>query len=238
MHLAEMDFVANTGNSFLHKAGAQAKIIFTILMLATIISANEISALVFLITLVLLFFLMAKVPLLKIVHLAVYPAFFSLLFALIKFQESIFLGLIVILKAIGAALTMILLISTTPYVDIFACMSVVLPRILVDIFFFTYRAIFILLEKAENLFKSIKLRGGYSPLTLFLNFRNVSHIIGALIINSFEMGERMHKIFSLRGYNGYIHVDVKWFNFTSNDIMIVGLGIVIFLGMVIPWNPW
>lgn len=238
MHLAEMDLLANTGQSFLHKSNVTTKLIFTILMLSAIISANKLGILIFLAVVLLVMFMLAKVPMLKVLHLALYPAFFSLLFALIKFQDSVFAGLTVILKAVGAALTMILLISTTPYVDIFACLSAVLPRILVDIFFFTYRAVFILLEKAENLFKSIKLRGGYSPLALLYNFRNVSHMIGALIIHSFEMGDRMHKIFSLRGFNGYIHVEVKWFQFNSNDIIIVGLGIFIFIGTVMPWNPW
>lgn len=238
MHLAEMDLLANKGQSFFHRAGVISKLLFTVLMLTAIIIANKPGILIFLAAVLIFIFLLARIPLLKVIHLALYPAFFSLLFAMIKFQDSLTAGLIVILKAVAAALAMILLISTTPYIDIFACLSAVLPRILVDIFFFTYRSVFILLERAENLFKSIRLRGGYSPLALVLNFRNVSQIIGALIIHSFEMGERMYKIFSLRGFNGYIHLEVKWLPLSRSDIIIIVMGVLIFMGTVIPWNPW
>ncbi len=238
MHLAEMDHLANNGDSFFHKAGVPSKMGFTLIMLTAIIVSNNINVLGILISTIILMFLIGRIPLIRVGHLAIYPAFFSILFALIKLQESIAYGLVVILKAVGAALTMIFLISTTPYVDIFSHLSLVLPNIIVDIFFFTYRSVFILLDKAENLFRSIKLRGGYNPLTLFLNFRNISHMIGTLIIHSFEMGERMQKIYALRGYEGCINVEVKWFHFNSNDIIILGLGIVILVGTVMPWYPW
>ena len=52
-----------------------------------------------------------------------YPVFFSLLFALIMMQQSFEAGIIVIFKAVGAALNMILLITTTSYVDIFKVLS-------------------------------------------------------------------------------------------------------------------
>ncbi|KUO51728.1 MAG: hypothetical protein APF76_15190 [Desulfitibacter sp. BRH_c19] len=238
MHISEMDHIANNGHSFFHRAGVLAKMFFTLIMLTAIIIANTINTLALLIIILMGMFLVTRVPLLKVGHLAVYPAFFSVLFAIIKFQESLTSGLIVVLKALGAALTMIFLISTTSYVEIFAVLSLVLPRLLVDIFFFTYRAIFILLDKAQNLFTSIKLRGGYRPFSMIMNIKNLPKLIGTLLIHSFEMGERMHKIYSLRGYNGHIYVQFKWWPLNSSDIIIFTISIGILIGTVIRWNPW
>lgn len=235
MHLAEIDYMANNGNSILHRARVTSKFIFTINILISIILLREISTLAVLVGLVFTLFYFAKVNLKGVCHLAMYPVFFSMLFALIIAQKSLLMGGIVILKATGAALAMILLITTTPYVEVFAFLSLFLPQLLIDIFFATYRSFFILLDRIETLIKSIRLRGGYHPFKFLLNFKNIALLVANLIIYAFEMSERMHQIYLLRGYDGKIHITRNFRELQFIDILIIIISFVILFGAVFLW---
>ena len=120
------------------------------------------------------FILLSKVNLRSILHLAAYPVVFSLIFALIRMQQSWVLGVLVLIKAMGAALNMLLLLATTPYTDLFGVLSYVLPGVIIDVFLFTYRSLFILLDKLENVVKSIRLRGGFHPIRIIFNLKNAA----------------------------------------------------------------
>ncbi|MBM7614108.1 energy-coupling factor transporter transmembrane component T family protein [Alkaliphilus hydrothermalis] len=236
MHLAEIDQISISGDSLLHKARAVSKLILTTLLLASFILTNDAIKLGVLMGVVFALFLFSKVPLHQLGHLILYPVFFSIFFAILRLQQSWVLGLIVLQKAVGAAMTMILLISTTPYVDVFAVLSLFMPKLLVDILLFTYRSLFILIGQIENLLKSIKLRGGYRPFSLIANLRNIAGAFGILIIHSFEMSDRMYKIYSLRGYQGGIPVTVDIFPLRKVDYIIIILGFITLAGVVIPWS--
>ncbi|AKL94029.1 cobalt ABC transport system permease protein CbiQ [Clostridium aceticum] len=236
MHLADIDQISNNGESLLHKARALSKIALTFFLLSSFIIANDFVRLGCLMAILFLLFILGKIPLKQVVHLALYPAFFSIIFALISAQQSWRLGIVVIMKAVGAALTMLLLITTTPYIDIFALLSLFIPNLLVDIFLFTYRSFFILFHKIQNLIKSIRLRGGYKPFNLWVNLKSVAGILGVLIMHSFEMSERMYKVYTLRGYKGKIPLTVEIFPLKAIDYIMIITGAVILVGTVIPWR--
>ncbi len=236
MHLADIDYIAVSGKSSMHKAGVFSKIIFTMLLLTSVIITNDIEKILVIIAITLAFFFLSGVPLKQVIHMAMYPAFFSLLFAFIMAQQSLLFGLLIVLKAISAALLMILLITTTTYIDLFSFLSLFLPGLLVDIFLFTYRSFFILLSKLSNLFRSIRLRGGYKPLSLLQNIRNIAGMLGLLVIHSLEMNERMYKIYSLRGYQGKLPVYGRMSIEGVFDIVLIITGIVILTGVYLPWN--
>lgn len=236
MHIAEIDQISNTGDSLFHKAKAISKLLLTLFLLTSFIITNDVVKLGALMIIVGLFFFISKVPLGQVGHLIVYPVIFSILFAILRFQQSWILGIIVLQKAVGAAMTMVLLITTTPYVDIFAVFSLFLPKLLVDILLFTYRSLFILIGQIENLVKSIKLRGGYHPYNIIANLKNIGAAIGVMIIHSFEMSDRMYQIYTLRGYKGGIPMTVALWPMKPIDYMIISLGIITLLGTVIPWS--
>ncbi|ABR47829.1 cobalt transport protein [Alkaliphilus metalliredigens QYMF] len=236
MHLAEIDEISNNGNSLLHRTGTIAKVILVMCILASFIITNDLMKLGFLIGVLLILFIIGKVPLNKVIHLGLYPAFFSIIFALLRAQQGWLLGIIVIVKAVGTAFTMILLITTTSYVDIFSFFSLFMPSLLVDIFLFTYRSFFILISKIENLFKNMRLRGGYRSFNIFKNLKNIAAILGMLIIHSFEMSERMYKIYSLRGYQGTIPLRVELWPLKGKDFIFITLGLMILTGTVMTWS--
>ncbi|SMP40323.1 energy-coupling factor transporter transmembrane component T family protein [Anoxynatronum buryatiense] len=236
MHLAEMDHLSVNGKGFFHRRGTLSKLVFTIFMLSSWIISRELSQLLLLLLLILFFFVMGSIPLKKVGHLALYPAFFSLIFALMMAQQSWVNGLVIILKAVGAALTMLLLIATTPYVDIFAALSKVLPGLLVDLMIFTYRAFFLLMEKMQALLRIIRLRGGYDAMTPLKNLQNLTRALGTLVIQAFEMSERIYQILAIRGYSGRIPLRHSLKPRGTADFGLMLAGMVILMGTVMKWN--
>lgn len=236
MHLASIDRMANNGGSVLHQAKAVYKIIFSFVVLTLIIFCENAVKMSGLILFLIGLFCLARVSPGEIVHLALYPVFFSLLFALFRIQHSWIDGVLVVLKALASALSMLLLITTTSYVEVFGFFSLFLPAVLVDIFLVTYRSFFILLDRIENIMKSMRLRGGYHFFRVLLNIKNIAGAVGVLILHSFDMSERMYRIYSLRGYNGKIIFSNKWFPLSLSDLIVLLMTSVIIVWMVIPWN--
>ena len=231
MHLAEIDRISNSTYSYFHRARVASKLIFTILMVASFIMNDSLIKGMVLLSLILISFWIGKVPVKIVFHLALYPAFFSFIFALLEMGNSIEGGVLIIFRAVGAGLTMALLITTTPYTDLFSFLSLWMPALLVDVFMFAYRGIFILIEKTTNLMKSMRLRGGYHSFNIFKNARNIVGTIGVIIITSFDMSERMYKIYTLRGYRGGIKSDVELWPLGKEDVLIILIAIGAVIGV-------
>ena len=236
MYLAYFDYISNNGSSPFHKALPLSKIILSIFMLIFIISTVNLIKLCIMLIFVIVLFLVARIPLGRIGHLAIYPAIFSAIFALFKIGESKALALAIVLKSVDAALVMLFLFSTTPYIQILSLFSVFMPPILVDIFIFTYRTFFILVDSIANTLKSMRIRGGYHRLGLGKNLANMARVLGVIILHSFEMSERMYRIYMLRGYNGGIKIGRAKGNMGLNDLMLLSLSLLIFIGMVMTWK--
>lgn len=236
MLLSRIDYLASNGSSFLHKAKPWTKLLFAALAIAGVVVSGSFLELGVFIIIMIALFLIAGVKPKEILHFAMYPAFFSLVFAIYRMQYSIAAGFVIVFKAIGAALTMLLVITTTSYVEIFGVFSLFLPPLLVDIFFFAYRSFFILIDRLTSLLKSIRLRGGYSLSGLAGNLKNIAGAVGVMIIHSYDMSDRMYRIYSLRGYEGKIAFTRKWLPLTVNDLLVTAVAVLMLLWMVIGWN--
>ncbi len=231
MHFAEIDRLANGTYSSIHSARVLSKFIFTVFMISAFIISNRVEFTLALLGVILFLFWLGAVPFKTVANLALYPLFFSSIFALMELRSSTIGALMIIIRAVGAALTLVLLITTTPYTDLFSFLSLWLPKILIDTFMFTYRSVFILLDRLSNLMKSMKLRGGYSSFNIFKNMKNIAGALGVLIITSFDMSERMHKIYSLRGYKeGGIRSEIELFPLRGGDYLLFLLGFSSLLG--------
>lgn len=233
MDIAYIDQLANNGSGYLHKASVLSKVLFCILLLISIIiSTNSIELFV-------IFFILIIItrtnglPVGKVVHFSLYPAFFSLLFAAMRFYYSFDAGFSVILSAVDGALVMIILITTTPYTKVFSFFGIFLPQIIVNSMFFTYRVFFIIIEKVKNILTIIKLRGGFKATNILFNIKNLAGAIGVLFLNSFDMLERMYNIYALRGYQGSIYMHNKWYKLKRLDFIPMFIGAIILMLVVI-----
>ncbi|HHU48856.1 MAG: energy-coupling factor transporter transmembrane component T family protein [Caldicoprobacterales bacterium] len=236
MHIAAIDYMANNGDSFLHQARPVTKVFISFLFLVCLIISSQIGKALVLLVIPIILILLSGVNLREVLHLAAYPLVFSLIFALIRMQQSWILGMLVLIKALGAALNMLLLLATTPYTDLFGVFSYVLPGVIVDVFLFTYRSLFILLDKLENMVKSIRLRGGFHPMKLLFNLKNAAGALGVMTIHAFDMSERMYRIYSLRGYKGKIPVTRDWWPLRLVDGLLLLFSLIVLTGVLIPWN--
>lgn len=236
MNLAHIDNISTNGKTKIHKSGAAAKMIFAVLLIFGFLFSTEIKKIVILIFIIIIMSLISEIPFKTVIKLLFYPVFFSMVFALLILRESPSMGLLIMLKATGTAFTMIWLILTTPYIEIFSVLNLLFPSVIVDILFFTYRSFFILLGKLEKILRNIKLRGGYYKYNLFKNIKNIAGIMGILIIHSFETSERMYKIYALRGYDGKLPSGNINIITSKKDYILIITGIIILLGVLIPWK--
>ena len=212
MDVAIIDYYAIHGTSFLHKANAPSKILFTALLIASIILTNDLYTLLGIYFTLVSLAIWTKLPVQRIITIAAYPAIFALIFAFLIWNGSWLKAAVIILKALSAALTMVLLIVTTPYPDVF---NVVRP-------------IFILLELTDELIKALRVRGGISRRKYISNIKNFSSGIGLLLVKGFDFSEKFYGMMIVRGYGGKISGDRREPVITYNDILVIVIGLIIF----------
>ena len=200
MDVAIIDYYANHGKSFLHKAKAFWKIIFTAMIIASIIITNDFYLLLGNYIALVTIAIWTKLPVTKILSIAAYPAIFALIFALAMWNGSWLRAGVIMLKALSAALTMVILIVTTPYPDIFNVIRPIVPKIISEGLFVTYRSVFILLELTDDLIKGLKVRGGITRRKYINNVKNFSSGIGLLLVRGFDFSEKFYGVMNVRGY--------------------------------------
>jgi len=204
LDLAYLDHLAVNGDGPLHKTSAPAKFIFLGLCLTAVMMARSLLAIGLVTVVLTTVILWARLPLGRLLHYTLYPLFFSSVFALAGVDGFWPKGALVVLKALAAVLAVLPVVCSTTYVEVFSVLGRFLPTVVVDGMLMTYRTFFVLLRQMGNLFRSLKLKGGYSPLALFRNIRNYGGALALLFIHSWEMSERMYKVMALRGYRGGI----------------------------------
>lgn len=228
MDVAIIDYYANHGTSFMHRAKASWKIVFTALLIASIILTNDLYILLSIYFALVTIALWTKLPASRIITIATYPAVFALIFAFAVWNGSWVRAGVIILKALSAALTMVILIVTTPYPDIFNVIRPVLPRVIAEGLFVTYRSVFVLLELTDELIKGLKVRGGLTRRKYINNIKNFASGIGLLLVRGFDFSEKFYGVMTVRGYGGHISSTRTNSPFTLNDILVLIIGALVF----------
>jgi cobalt/nickel transport system permease protein len=209
MDIGLIDYYANSGESFLHRASAMQKIIFVIFILASVVVTKDLLLLMSIYLVLVALVILTRLPFFKIISIAAYPAVFGLLFAAASWNGSWIRSGVIVLKTVSAALSMVLLIVTTPYPRVFAAMNPFLPKVVVEGLFLTYRSLFILLELTGNLVRALRVRGGLSPRRYIRNITNFSSGIGLLVIRGLDLSEKFYGVMKIRGYSGKMVEDRK-----------------------------
>jgi len=204
LDIASIDRWAYEGKSPLHLASPFSKVFMMAAILASIIISSDLRLLAGIYLIGLFVIRIAQLPLLRIMALAAYPAAFAFLFALSQMSGQWQIPLLIIMKAQAAAITLLTLLGTTSYPQVFGLASHVMPRILSDGLLLAYRLFFVLLELIDRFLAAIRLRGGLSSLRLSANLKNVALGLGGLFVRSFERSQRLYDVMNLRGYRGQI----------------------------------
>jgi cobalt/nickel transport system permease protein len=229
MHLADIDYQALSKKSWLHDRRTDVKLISSALILLAVLITQNITTLVVILNFLFISLMVTRLSVKTVLHLSFFPLFFSSLFIGLLWNTNPQLGLISLLKAVSSAWIMISLVASSAYVDIFATISKILPSLIVDLFLFTYRSFFILIEKMSDLIRIIRLRGGYHPYHPIRNIKNFSSALALLFLRAFEMNDRMYQIYTLRGYQGKLPLreEQKPFKMDDGVLILISLGLMI-----------
>lgn len=201
-----IDNLAYNKDSVIHRASALSKILMVILVISAVVISTDIYTYIFALSFLIVALLVANLPVFRVLSFAGYALVFSLVFAISSIGEEGLSPAIIVLKAVMAAMSLLLLITTTPYPQIFAILQRVLPTVLVDIMLVTYRSFFILTEQISRLLIAIRVRGGYDPLKVARNLGATGRIIGHGFIHAWELAEHMQDAMFVRGYKGRLPV--------------------------------
>src|SRR5512139_578662 len=172
MDIAALDRWAVQGTSRIHRASPLGKLVATLLFIACVAVARDVLTLLTLYLALAALVVVARLPLRRTLMIAAYPALFALLFVLSQWNGQWAGPVVMVLKAMGAGLAMVLLIGSTPYPQLFAIIGRALPRLVADAMLMTYRSFFLLLEAMDHLITAVRLRGGLArgrPLRMINN---------------------------------------------------------------------
>ncbi|MFZ5639618.1 MAG: energy-coupling factor transporter transmembrane component T family protein [Bacillota bacterium] len=232
MDVAFLDCLALKGTGILYRCSPASKLAMSLLFVGAVVAADNFIVLIMIGAVIMALMLLCRLPLGGMLQYTLYPAFFASVFALSAGGISAWTGL-VLAKAVVAALSVLLLVGTTSFVDIFGVLRGFLPKLMVDGLFMTYRTFFILTRGMANFFRSVRLRGGYNAFRVAGNIRNLAQAMAVLFLNSWEMSERMYNIMALRGYNGCIGLPGSNRACWPRDLLPVSFGLTMLLLAVI-----
>jgi energy-coupling factor transporter transmembrane protein EcfT len=198
MDIHYLDYLSSRKISFLHRMNAGKKLILFLIALFSIIMVQSVPILFLIYVAIIAVTLATRLPFSKLFVFSLYPVVFVLIFV---FSVPAIYFLEIVLKILGASMLAVLVVSTTPYFEIFKAMSIVLPGIITQIMFIAYRSIFIILDMMSVMFSTLKLRGGIDSGKPKRTLKLMGRSFGYLLIRSADMAERMNDITYLRGFD-------------------------------------
>jgi cobalt/nickel transport system permease protein len=201
--LAEIDLRASTGRSVWHRSSALAKLALALAVLAVAVLAPSLRLVAVAHATAWLLVASCALPVRLVIAAAGYPLVFSVLFVVARWDGTWQTPALLLLRPLTASLLATWLVGTTPYPDLFAPVSRVLPRPAGDSLFLTYRALFALLDRADSLWRALQLRGGLAGPPR-RRLAQAGQGLGLLVVHSFERSRRIYEAMHLRGHSGRV----------------------------------
>jgi len=206
-------------DSPMHRFDPRAKLIaFIILIFSIVLLPNLKLALIGLLASI-LFLIASKLPLrftlqhIKWVFLFVVPFIVIMPFTvggaeifsfygLTMTYEGLEYGLLVAVRAISAVILVLPMIATTRFdLTLKALAKLKMPNMLVQMFMFTYRYIFVFVVEFQRTWRAMAARG-FKIKTNIYALKTIGKALGTLFVRSYERGERVYQALRSRGYTG------------------------------------
>jgi len=120
------------------------------------------------------------------------------------YEGGLVAGLHLAARIMGAVSLLVLLGMTTPFTRLLSALAWLrIPRTFVDILFFTYRYIFVLMDDAQVVYRAQKNRLGYAGL--FRGLRSFGTLTGSVILRALDQSTATTTAMVQRGYTGRCH---------------------------------
>lgn len=212
-----IDHFANTGRTPWHRASALAKLVLAAGLLGLAVFAPSLRLLVAVHAVAWMLALTSRVPVRLLAVAVAYPLLFLGFFVVASWDGTWRTPLVLALRPLTAGLAAVWLVATTPYPDLFAPLSRILPRRVGDGLFLTYRALFQLIGRLERLWRSLRLRGGGAgPARRRMSV--AGHGLGTVVLYGFERGQRQYQTMLMRGHGGRVCGCRHWAEMSSADL--------------------
>ena len=223
MDVTAVDRSAVTGVSPLHHAAPGTKLVAMALVMAAVVTATDPLVIAAVALALVAVAASLRLPLKEMLPLALYPAVFAVVFAFAAAPGPV-TGALIVLKAVTAALTVVVLMFTTPYPQVFAPLQRITPTLVGDALLMTYRSLFILAEQSADLLRAVRLRAGISARQPIRGARATTRALGGLLLYSFDLSQREYDILRLRGYEGGLKVTPKVSTAPAADVAAIVFG--------------
>jgi cobalt/nickel transport system permease protein len=215
--------------SWFHSRDARAKLVFTLALIVVMATtAPDHYAAAALYALVLVGSIVAAgLPLPSIAARAALVLPFSLTFAIANWlagDAARSAGLL--WKSYLSACTVLVLVSTTPLIDLLRALEWFrVPQLVILIAQFLYRYLFVISEQAQHMRLSAQCRGSGKTLS---SFRGAAAMLAVLFVRSYNRAEGIQRAMIARGFRGHFP-SVNRSRFTYRDLAFIAAAAGVFL---------
>lgn len=223
--LTGIDLHASAGTTLWHRASALSKLALAALLVALAIVSPGLALLGAVHALAWGLAISSRVAPRLLLAAALYPLWIAGLFALAAWDGTWTTPLRIALRPLTASLAAVWLVAATPYPDLMAPLSRILPRGAGDGLFVTYRALFGLLARVERLGRALRMRGA-AAVPPRQRLRLAGHGLGTLVLHGFERSQRLVATMRLRGHAGRICGCRHWAETGRADLPVAALAAV------------
>lgn len=231
---AQVDHMASAGGTVWHRASAVTKLVATAAIVGGAVFSGSWIALALLLATAAALALTARIPLKLLGAAAAAPLVFALIVVAARWDGQVASAVLLLVRPMVASVTALWLVGTTPYPDLFAPLSRLLPRVVGDSLFLTYRAVFTLLARVERLWKALFLRGALQGPVRSRAHR-MGEAVGTVVLYGFERSQRLYQVMHLRGHSGRICGCRHWLELRREDRWVFGVLVwVALLAFVVP----
>jgi cobalt/nickel transport system permease protein len=233
--LGRIDHHASTGRTAWHRASALGKLALAAGIIGVAIFSHSLMLLAVMHAIAWMLVLSSRLPARLALLAAAYPLPFLGLFLISRWDGTAVTPLVLLLRPLTASLVSAWLVGTTPYPDLFAPLSRVLPRQTGDGLFLTYRALFALLARSERLGQSMRLRGGFGG-SVRRRLALAGEGMGTLAVHSFDRSQNLYAAMLLRGHSGRICGCRHFAHRSAADLLSLAVAGVVAAAAILLWR--
>ena len=184
-------------HGWLHRASAPAKIVAAGACISVLITSRDVATLALVYAGLLAALVTSGLPVRPLLALSGIPLLMSAAFAITRLGGTWESAIAIVEKGAITSLVVLLLIASTPAIDLFRVIRRIMPRTLAEILFLGYRSIFILVGRAFAAREALRLRSARLALPVQLR-RNA--LVGALaVLRASELAADQYAAMRLRG---------------------------------------
>lgn len=233
---AQIDYLASAGRTPWHRASALGKLLLTMTLVLLVVFSPGWLLIAAVFGTAVALALTARLPLPLVGAAASTPLLFVVIFVLAHWSGDWIASATLALRGMTASVAALWLVGTTPYPDLFAPISRVLPRHVGDSLFLTYRAVFALLARVERLWRALFLRGAVSG-PMKQRFGMMGEAVGTVVLSGFDRSQRLYQAMLLRGHSGRICGCRHWLEWGRDDVWVLVAFVWVIAAAVALWRP-